>query len=315
MHVSNSSVIEQLRQFIESDDWKPSFSETALTTGYKIARAKQVLNARAEILDTGDIEVVTTVMDKEGHQEECTIAFWEEDGSIQLDTSCTCAIKTSCHHAAAVIEHLSRPNRLELAFGEIHDNTPQPSDTLSLEPNDSPAAISFQLHIKKNSNTKDFPWLPEIYATAVALYGNKEYPLDPAGNIAPPRDRAAEMNALNTLYALDLLPGAEQPPHSLKKLTPPSELSTLWAPDSKQWQPSLYWQRFRHEGIASLEKRNWKVTLAPDVGHKPLTFNASSWRAEIVEEGHGWFHLSAGFEVDGEEMQLEPILALSLIHI
>ena len=32
-------------------------------------------------------------------------------------------------------------------------------------------------------------------------------------------------------------------------------------------------------------------------------------KAEIVEEGKGWFHLSAGFEIDGEKFDLQPILA------
>ena len=31
--------------------------------------------------------------------------------------------------------------------------------------------------------------------------------------------------------------------------------------------------------------------------------------AEIVEEGRGWFHLSAGFEINGEPFELQPILA------
>ncbi|MGB0775145.1 MAG: SNF2-related protein, partial [Akkermansiaceae bacterium] len=122
-------------------------------------------------------------------------------------------------------------------------------------------------------------------------------------------NQVAEMAALNALYALDLLPGQEQPPQSLKKLTPPETVNTLWAPDTQQWQPSLYWQRFRHEGIPALEKRGWQVTIAPGVGHKPITFNASTWKAEIIEEGRGWFHLSAGFEIDGERVELQPILA------
>ncbi len=303
--------IDDLRNFLASGDWKTTFSETVLSTGYKIARSKQVTGTKVELLDTGDIEVVATIIDQDGHQNESTLAFWMENNALQLDTSCSCAVRSCCHHSAAVMEHLSRPNRIEIALGEIPANTPTPSQPLGVKipSSETPTAHKFHLHVKKCSNQEKFPWLPEIYATATVSYGDQQYPLDPAGNIAPPRNRAAEMTALNTLYALDFLPGAEQPPHSLKKLTPPSELSTLWAPDPQQWQPSLYWQRFRHEGITSLEKRGWLVTLAPDVEHKPLTFNASTWRAEIVEEGRGWFHLSAGFEVDGEKMELEPILA------
>lgn len=308
-HVQNPPSIDDLRDFLASGDWKSTFSDSVLAAGFKAARAKRVTGTQAEVLDTGDIEVVATVIEADGHQDESTIAFWAENGSLQLDTSCSCAVRSCCLHSAAVMEHLKRPNRLEKAFGEMSETTPAPSQPLTPEQHPIPTDITIHLHVKRRSNNDEFPWLPETYATAVAIYGEKKYPLDPAGNIARPRDRAAEMIALNTLYALDLLPGAEQPPVSLKKLTLPQEVSTLWAPDSQQWQPSLYWQRFRHEGISSLEKRGWKVTLAPDVGHKPLVFNASTWKAEIIEEGRGWFHLSAGFEVDGEQLELQPILA------
>ncbi|MGE9269663.1 MAG: DEAD/DEAH box helicase [Verrucomicrobiales bacterium] len=310
--MTDSPGIDDLRQFLASGDWKNTFSEAALAAGFKAARAKRVTSVRGDILETGDIEVVGTVMGPDGHQDEATLAFWLENDSLQIDTDCTCPVRTCCQHSAAVMEHLRRPNRLEKAFGELVENTPAPTQQLDAERSPVVAEttdVSFHLHIKRRPNNDDFPWLPETYATAVACYGPDRYPLDPSGNIARPRNRAAESTALNTLYALDLIPGAETPPVSLKKLPTLQEISTLWAPDSKQWQPSLYWQRFRHEGIAALEKRGWKVTLAPDVGHKPLTFNAATWKAEIVEEGRGWFHLSAGFEVDGEKIELQPVLA------
>ncbi|MBT8045395.1 MAG: DEAD/DEAH box helicase, partial [Verrucomicrobiae bacterium] len=49
--------------------------------------------------------------------------------------------------------------------------------------------------------------------------------------------------------------------------------------------------------------------IAHNAAQKPLKFNASSWRAEFVDEGKGWFSLSAGFDIDGERMDLQPILA------
>jgi hypothetical protein len=143
-------------------------------------------------------------------------------------------------------------------------------------------------------------------------------PLAPSGVLPPlvtaerkiARDRAAETTALNTLYALDLQPGAEEPPASLRKLERPGAEGTLWAPDAKKWpHPEFYWQRFRHEGVAALERRNWEVRFAPEVGHRPLVFRTQGWSAEIVEEGKGWFHLSAGFEIEGETFELQPILA------
>ncbi|MFK7910067.1 MAG: DEAD/DEAH box helicase, partial [Akkermansiaceae bacterium] len=281
------------------------------SAGYKIARARQVGHCSAENLDTRDVEIIAQVMEKSGHQHEVTLALWEENETVQLDTSCTCPVKTCCEHAAAAIEHLSRPGRLESAFGILTDEPATETLTEKIQPApETPSTATFRLHIQKRPAGDDFQWLPELYATAFADYGNAKHPLDPAGNIAKPRDRSAEMTALNTLYALDLLPGAEEPPHSLKKITRPDlSQGTLWTPNKKEWQPSLYWQRFRHEGAPALEKRGWKVSFAHDTIAKPLHFNAATFKTEIIDEGRGWFSLSAGFEVDGERMDLQPILA------
>jgi len=326
MMTDNGLSRDSVEQFLANADWKSSFSSSCLAAGYKMARAKQVTSCFIEALDTGDIEITASVMERSGHQEEAIIALWREQDVIQLDTSCSCSVGVSCHHAAAAFEHLSRPGRLDSAYGEITAETPaktlhqsspihsqadaknQQSQREMNQTNDA-KPVSFQLHIKKRPEGSHFQWLPEVYATAKAIYEEQHYPLDPAGNLSKPRQRAAEMNALNTLYALDLMPGAEQPPPSLKKLTVPDQDGTLWSPDHKQWQPSLYWQRFQHEAINSLEKRGWQVTIEAGAIEPALQFEASTWRAEFIDEGRGWFSLSAGFEVDGQTMDLQPILA------
>ncbi len=317
---------DSVENFLASADWKSSFSSSCLTAGYKMARAKQVTNCSIEALDTGDIEITATVMERSGHQEETIIALWLEDDGTQLDTSCSCSVGVCCSHAAAAFEHLSRPGRLDSAYGDISTEPPtktlhqaasintqadkegHKSTTVAHKTNE-PNSLTFQLHIEKRPEGSGYLWLPDVYASAKAIYGSNQYPLDPAGNIGKPRQRAAEMTALNTLYALDLLPGAEQPPPSLKKLSTPNQSGTLWAPDHKEWQPSLYWQRFHHEAIPALEKRGWQVTIAAGAINPPLQFEASTWRAEFIDEGRGWFSLSAGFEVDGQAMDLQPILA------
>jgi len=298
-------------QFLSSGDWKVTFTDTVVAEGRKLARARQVTRCSAQRLDTGDVEIIASVMDQTGHQDEVTIDLWAEGSTLQLDTTCSCPIRTCCVHAAAALEHLARPGRLEKSFGELPDEpTAKTLSDPELSPGEPPAEVVFKLHVHRRPEEEGFAWLPETYATASAGYQGREYPLDPAGNIAPPRSRAMEMTALNTLYALDLLPGAEEAPPSLKKISrPPGAEGTLWAPNKKEWQPSIYWQRFAHEGIPALEKRGWKVTLAPGAITEPLRFNASTWHAEFVEESKGWFSLSAGFEVDGERMDLQPILA------
>ena len=306
--------LAEISHHFQSNHWKSAFSTSVAATGRQIARARQVTHCQGEHLDTGDTEIIAQVIEKSGHQHEVTLALWMENETIQLDTSCTCAVRTCCEHAAAVIEHLARPGRLESAFGELAEKPN--TKTLTEAPQaKAPTSATFHLHIQKRPPDDAYLWLPELYATAKVNYGDTQHPLDPSGNITPPRDRATEMNALNTLYTLDLLPGAEEPPHSLKKIAQPDTSDgTLWAPDKKQWQPSIYWQRFRHDVTPTLEKHGWKITFAHDTIAEPLRFNASTFKTEFIDEGRGWFSLSAGFEIDGEPVDLQPILTALVDH-
>ena len=181
--------------------------------------------------------------------------------------------------------------------------TPEPE-----VPAQSADAPTFLLRVEKRPGGERSAWMPEIIAAAYAVYEGNRVSLNPGGSLPPivlperkiSRSRSAETDALNCLYALNFLPGAEEPPQSLRKLDLPEIEGTLWAPDKREWPtPELFWQRFRHEGVPALERRGWEVRFAPEVGHKPLVFKTESWQAEIVEEGKGWFHLSAGFEIDG----------------
>ncbi len=115
---------DSIQLFLSSADWKTTFSDSHLAAGYKIARAKQVTSCLIEELDTGDIEITASVMERSGHQEETTIALWQESGVMQLDASCSCSVGVCCQHAAAALEHLTRPGRLESAYGEITEQPP-----------------------------------------------------------------------------------------------------------------------------------------------------------------------------------------------
>ncbi len=243
---ADSPSTDAIRRFLTSGNWKVTFSTSVAAAGYKLARARQVIRCIAERLDTGDIEITANVIDRDGHQNEAIIALWTENGTLQLDASCNCAVGC-CEHAAAAMEHLSRPNRLENAFGELPgvpdtktltETTPPPETTTQPA---APNTPGLHLHIQRRPDGEAYHWLPETYATAHASYGQHRYPLDPAGNLAPPRNRAA----------------------------PDPAMGTLWAPDKKEWQPSLYWQRFLHEAIPALEKRGWTVTIAHNAAQKP----------------------------------------------
>lgn len=314
---------QDIAEFLSADVWRSAFSSSALAAGKKIAHGGLVAQSTASILETGDAELVGYVMDKDGHQHEAIIALWIENGATMLDASCSCDQQINCHHSAATLIHLNRGERLAKAFGDVVGETPQkalataePSETEVAEiPSKKPGMgeVKFLLRVERRPDGERLSYLPDIYAHAYARYDGQLYPLDPTGNVRAPRDRTAEMQALQTLYALDLIPGAEQRPQSLKKLPAPPHQGPLYAPDKKEWShAAFYWQRFQHEAIAALERRGWTVQLSAHVGLKPLIFKTETWKAEIVEEGKGWFTLSAGFEIDGEHFELQPILAALL---
>lgn len=304
---------QDVATFLKAEDWQKSFASSSLNAGKKLAHGGLVAQASATILDTGDAELVSYVMDKAGHQNESIIAIWKEDDDYMLDASCSCDQQINCHHSAATLIHLARGERLTKAFGDVVGEIPQQAlNTPETTSNGSPA-VSFLLRIERKPEGERLAYLPEIYAHAYAKYKDQIYPLDPTGNIRAPRQRTEEMQALQTLYALDLLPGAEKPPQTLRKSAAPPHKGSLYAPDKQQWShPDFYWQRFQHQAIPALEKRGWSVQLSPHVGLKPLIFRTDTWSAEIVEEGKGWFNLSAGFEIDGEKFELQPILATLL---
>jgi len=315
---------EQISEFLAAGTWRNLFDGGALANGSKLARARLVSDATAEVLDTGDAELTSLVSDRDGAQNQSTIAFWIEGDAVEIDATCTCDVASNCQHNVATLERLTKAERLQAAFGEAPqaDSMKGADKNLQIAGEETALPVggpSFVIRIEKRPEGNErMNWLPEIYAHARAVYGEHSASLNPSGMLPPiitpeekiQRDRVAEMEALQLLYAIDLQPGAEQPPHSLRKTAKPPREGVLWAPDQQKWpHPEFYWQRFRHEATSALEKRGWKVEFSAHVGHKPLVFRTETWEAEIVEEGRGWFNLSAGFEIDGELFELQPILA------
>ncbi|MEX2578943.1 MAG: DEAD/DEAH box helicase [Verrucomicrobiales bacterium] len=322
--------IHEVIEFFASGDWRRVFGESAVAQGRKLAGARQVSDVSGESLETGDIELKGRVTEKDGTGYSPVVVLWREGDNLTLEGECGCSVGVNCPHGAAIVEYLAKGDGQRLARavgGAPHAERMSDGRTLSLSPeaNGEPresagdaGAPSFLLRMEKRPDGEASAWLPEVFARAYAVYDDCRVALSPGGQLPPvvlpdrkiKRSRAAETEALTTLYALDLLPGAEEPPQSLRKLELPEMDGTLWAPDRKKWpHPEFYWQRFRHEGVPALERRNWEVRFAPEVGHRPLVFRTAAWRAEIVDEGKGWFHLSAGFEIDGEAFELQPILS------
>ncbi len=303
--------------YLSQGDWRRSFDGSALARGLKGARARQVEQVRAEILDTGDVEITARVTGKENSEptQEAIIALWKEGSAIHLETSCSCG-GLQCEHAVAALEYLAkgkpgqrfagalgeRPHAGMMTTGQHLQLETEPPDTPSAKTGPTSLEPRFLLRVERSGSSV-------VQASAAACYAGHHVPLEPSGVLPPivtpthkiKRDRIAEMEALQTLYALDLQPeeGRSSPGQP-----------RLWHPDRQAWpHPEFYWQRFQHEATLALERRGWEVQFAADVGLEPLVFRTDTWRAEIVDEGRGWFTLSAGFEIDGESFDLQPILA------
>lgn len=313
--------------------WQGTFGEGSLLAGQRAVAAKLVSEVTLELIDTGDAEISGLVAEKDGRLYEPSLALWQEAGLLRLEGSCTCGEGVSCRHAAALLFYLAKnpEARLARAGGGVphaeriirqggggsswEEQAPLPNG----ETTETTGQPTFLLRVSRCPEGTGSFWLPAVSATAMAVYGNHRTPLVPGGTpaflVTPEekirRSSSAETAALQTLYALDLQPGAEEAPASLRKVSrPETPEGTLWAPDQLAWpHPEFYWQRFWLEGTLALQKRGWEVRFAPDFPHRPLVFKTETWRAEIVEEGKGWFHLSAGFSIDGEEFELQPILA------
>lgn len=326
----------RIAEILESEIWKEGFSTGNLEAGRTLVGARLVFRAAAEILDTGDAVLSAEVREKDGASYSPEVVLFEMDGNLVIESECSCETRAECRHAAALLSYLAKgkgerldralggqPEAERMTTGQVlgekgGESTEEEAPRPARESKPRSGGPAFLLRVEARPEGERSTWLPEIYASAYALYEGERVPLSPSGALPPIvlpdrkifRDRSAETEALNALYGLSLLPGAEEPPASLRKLDRPDFEGTLWAPDREEWpHPEFYWKRFRHEGVPALERRNWEVRFAPGVGHESLVFRAEGWRAEIVEEGKGWFHLSAGFEIDGEEFELQPILA------
>ena len=162
--------IDRVREFAQSDDWKSVFSGTIAAEGRKIARARQITQCQAELLDTGDVEIIAQIIEKSGHQYETTLALWEENGVIQLDTTCSCPTSVFCEHAAAAIEHLARPSRIEQAFGVLADEPSTATLTEKVTPTSTaPLRKRLKWHFTSTSNVDHKPTISNGSPTSTPL--------------------------------------------------------------------------------------------------------------------------------------------------
>lgn len=326
---------DRICHFIYSMKWQNLFDGHVLQKAKKLSQSSYIASASSTLLETGDWEICSHVLNPDSHQNESSLFFWGEGDEVKFEGECDCAQGGMCCHNAATLFYLAKAQRATRVFSSKPNNTERVNEAkksvdFTNALNNKSVALEvvaqlkekeralFKIRVEKRPVGGEYLWLPETYLRAYVCYGSEHYDLDPSGksflqsSAKKSRRQAEEIYALNTLYALDLQP-IEFPVKSLKKLLLPKGIGIILTPNKKEWsEPSYYWQRFYFEALPALQKRGWKVEVAAHAITKPLEFKAEGWYAEIVEEGKGWFTLSAGFEVGEENFALQPILATLL---
>ncbi|MBS0212465.1 MAG: DEAD/DEAH box helicase [Proteobacteria bacterium] len=119
------------------------------------------------------------------------------------------------------------------------------------------------------------------------------------------RDIPAEVRWRQRWVALDLLPLSRlgwQWSHVAHWLG--NDL-LLFAPGAqRQPQPPERW----HELLATLEAQGVRLEYADDFPRPRREIEVAEWDAELVEAGNAWFDLRLGIDVEGERIDLLPIL-------
>lgn len=329
---------DSLQLFLASGDWHHRFDEHVLILGKKLA--KKPLLPDLALDETEDNSVLLTAT-CEGHDLE--VNLWpEENGQWDFDTLCSCDHAHNCPHAAAALFLAGKPNtfsRLKRSDGGptppiseaatlSQDTAPPPSQAASLATGDSPAA-TFSLHLTPEPTASKVTRLllqalrqkdcdEWLVARPTVSYGGIDLPLSPLPQTShtTQRDPARERRALEQLAAVGLTSIASQPSFRFllglaAKSLPAGELApeaSAFFPEPYHTTPDLYWPWFRATAIPKLEAANWTVTIEPDFGHQLYAISSSDLDVQLDETPGGWFTLSVGFDVDGQSLDLLPIL-------
>lgn len=144
------------------------------------------------------------------------------------------------------------------------------------------------------------------YALPCFRYGEVDIPPDKTGTIladrnqrhvSVKRDQQAEEAAMKALQKAGFRPARV---HFLNAEQPlPAGAHGLSCEED--------WQQFFGKTAATLQAAGWQIACPPDFRHRILEI--SEWHAEITESENGWFDLSLGIEVDGQKIELAPLLS------
>ncbi|MDE0826117.1 MAG: DEAD/DEAH box helicase [Akkermansiaceae bacterium] len=332
------SASSPLRTFFSEQHWIARFDDHILAQGKKLAKPRTVTDLRLEDLADGYL-INAGVND--GEQFETELSFWPDGSDLDFETSCSCSFGVFCQHAAATLFATAKPSNLQRL---LKGGTAQ----VALENTESPAAPKaapvldglqpvFHLDVTLElANSRPVQLLlqalrtPErkvwLVARPTVSYGEHELPLLHDRSIPDlvttgkktveiKRDAVAERNAIETLLQLGLTNLAANPSYRFllgmarKEDNKQAEEANAWFPEPNLSTPDVFWPWFRAEAAAKLTAKNWQVTIDDDIGYAIYPVEPADWKTTLEELPSGWFSLSVGFDIDGQTLDLLPILA------
>ncbi len=314
-----------LKTFFDDQDWYHRFDEYILAQGKKFSSPRFLTALDLEELDDGFL--LTARVD--GHDTE--VNFWpESENRWGFDSSCTCNFGSYCSHAGAALLRAARPNTFarllrgggskspvpaiaaDTAVEEIEPEAHNYEPTFHIEVAEEPAGTRIvQLLLQALKTSQRDTWL---VARPVVKYGPHSFPLIKTGESSGMvRDKATEFRAIEQLTKLGLTNLATNPTYRFllslaKKQSSGASVEGCWFPDPHLSTPTMYWPWFRAKAARMLRERGWEVSIADDFGHEVHELTDEEIRATLEPAPGGWFTLSVGIDLDGERLDLLPIL-------
>ncbi|MEM9079432.1 MAG: DEAD/DEAH box helicase [Verrucomicrobiota bacterium] len=328
---SNSSLPNALQSFLASNAWHHRFDDHILVLGKKLAKKSLLPDLALDQTEDQSYQLTATC---EGFQVE--VNLWPEGDSYDFDTLCTCDYAHNCPHAAAALFLAGKPNTFaRILRSAAFQATPEPEQEAGSKPvlqteiiSGDPLKPTFQLLLQPEpASSKTTRLLLQalrqpnretwLVARPIATYGEHSIPLTNLPQQTDfPRDPAAERRALEQLAKIGLTSIAGQPSFRFllglaSKNLPDGQLpeeANAFFPEPYHTTPDLFWPWFRATAIPKLEQAGWSVEVDPEFPHHIYAIDSSELDASLDETPGGWFTLSVGFDVDGQQFDLLPIL-------
>ncbi|NNC87873.1 MAG: DEAD/DEAH box helicase [Akkermansiaceae bacterium] len=328
-----------IRDFLADGTWQTRFDEHVLALGQKDARKRRVHDLALDDQADGGHLLTARVHDEELGPCDVEVSLWPESATLDFETDCPCPYAHFCPHAAAVLFAAAKPSALDrlMKGGSVQvpvqaarAAAPAPTAVVDAPPPE------FQIEVRREpASSRPVQLLLQalrspdrdswIVARPTVRYGDHVVPLATTGDSGVTvetaggpaelqRDRPAEFRAAEDLAKVGLTHLAAQPSYRfLLGIGEPGKRGGLSSADAFFPEPSLgtpdvYWPWFRAKAARRLEAAGWSVTIDDEIDHPLYEVDTADFDAALTLQPGGWFALSVGFEVDGERLDLLPIL-------